>query len=206
MATAPALRLIPELPAPLYLASRSPRRRDLLARLGVPYTVRPADIDEMLDPELDAQANARELAMQKARAVAADLEVGWVLGADTIVVIGGEVLGKPEDAADAERMFSSLTGRTHTVVTGLALVDALSGEAIADSVATKVTLRSASPAEAAAYVATGEPLDKAGAYGAQALGAVFIERVEGCYYNVVGLPVARLYRMLVTFLAETRVG
>ncbi|MGD8394665.1 MAG: Maf family protein [Candidatus Eiseniibacteriota bacterium] len=185
--------------APLVLASRSPRRRELLARLGLEFTVEPADIDEIHPPGLSPREAAEHVAAAKARTVAAARRDGLVIGADTIVILDGEVLGKPEDAAAACRMLARLTGRTHEVVTGVCLVDAAGGRWRCGSEGTRVTMRAASDAEIRAYVASGEPLDKAGAYGAQDLGAFLVERVEGCFYNVVGLPLARLYTMLREF-------
>ena len=137
-----------------------------------------------------------EVAEQKARKIAGGLADGVILGADTVVVLDDEVLGKPHDMGEARAMLARLTGRSHTVITGLALIDAGREQVVRGSESTRVTMRLANSGEIARYVAGGEPMDKAGSYGAQGVGAVFIDRVEGCFYNVVGLPIVRLYRML----------
>ena len=182
---------------PLILASRSPRREAILRQLGVPLVVKPADIVETTVPGLPPREQAMAVAARKAAAIARQVEEGIVLGADTIVVADGdEVFGKPGSPEEALAMLTRLAGRVHLVTTGLALIDVGSGARSLSWEDTRVTMRQASPAEIAAYVATGEPLDKAGAYGIQGQGAVFVERIEGCYYNVVGLPVVRLLSML----------
>jgi septum formation protein len=183
-------------PGPLILASRSPRRQEILERLGVEFTVRPADVDEGELPGLAPRELAMTLAARKAAAAARGLERGLVLGADTIVVLDREVLGKPAGPAEARAMLGRLAGRSHVVTTGLALIDVESGARCLNWEDTVVHMRAASAEEIAAYVATGEPLDKAGAYGIQGLGAVLVDRIEGCFYNVMGLPVARLHGML----------
>lgn len=182
-------------PLPIYLASSSPRRQMLLAQIGLPFTVVPSHVPERV-PADDPVGGVEALALAKAQQVARGLARGLVIGADTVVVLGGEVLGKPASAAQAREMLARLSGATHRVLTGLAVVEAGSGEALVSHEETLVTFRPLSPAEIASYVASGEPMDKAGAYGAQGLGAVLISRVEGCFYNVVGLPLARLAEML----------
>ncbi|HEV2055906.1 MAG TPA: Maf family protein [Methylomirabilota bacterium] len=181
----------------LVLASASPRRQDLLAGLGIPFTVQPSRVAEVHPPGPAAAAVAA-VALDKARAVAREWTGGpaVVLGADTEVVLDGRYLGKPRDAADAARMLRELSGRTHEVVTGLALVDAPSGREETLAVTTRVTMIDASAEEIAAYVATGEPLDKAGAYAIQGQGARLVARVDGCFTNVVGLPVETTRRLL----------
>lgn len=150
----------------------------------------------------EPQALVRALALGKALAVAAGLPEGVALGADTVVVLGDEVLGKPRDAADARSMLARLQGRTHRVFTGVALVDAASGRQADAAEETLVTMRPLTPAEIHAYVESREPMDKAGAYAIQGLGATLITRVEGCFYNVVGLPLARTAIMLRSFGIE----
>ena len=182
------------------LASKSPRRREILSMLGVPFSVLSADADEtsaINDPE----ALVRELAARKGRAVRDLLRARgeWdgdtlIIAADTVVAVGGEILGKPRDDADACRMLFLLSGKTHRVVSGVAL---FRGEReIAESECTAVTFAPLSDKEISSYTASGEPRDKAGAYAVQGLASVFIKKIDGCYFNVVGLPVHRLYRML----------
>jgi septum formation protein len=159
--------------------------------------VQPSQVAEVHPPGPAAAAVAA-VALDKARAVAREWTGGpaVVLGADTEVVLDGRYLGKPRDAADAARMLRELSGRTHEVVTGLALVDARSGREETLAVTTRVTMIDAGAEEIAAYVATGEPLDKAGAYAVQGLGARLVARVDGCFTNVVGLPVETTRRLL----------
>jgi septum formation protein len=183
----------------LVLASASPRRRMLLARAGVAFSVMPADVDESARPGEAPRALALRLATEKARAVAERLghePRRLVLGSDTIVVIGEEVLGKPRDAAHATLLLGRILGRRHTVLTGVALLDAASGEARCCCVASEVVMRAASAAEVRAYVAGGEPLDKAGAYGLQGEGRKFVARVIGSETNVIGLPMDETLALL----------
>jgi len=181
-------------PPSLVLASASPRRQELLARLGVAFTVVPSDIPEEHPAAPPPEAIAA-VALAKARAVALRLPSdAVVLGADTEVVLDGRLLGKPRDAADAVRILRELRGRTHEVITGVALV-ARGGEE-ATAVTTRVTMRDYDTPEIEAYVATGEPLDKAGAYGVQGLGARLVARVDGCLTNVVGLPISTTRELL----------
>jgi septum formation protein len=177
----------------LILASRSPRRMDLLQSAGIPFVVRPADVDEtVLDGE-DAEAYTGRIAREKARAVAAGAE-DIVLGADTTVVIDGQILGKPADAVDATRMLRLLSDRRHDVVTAICI---RRGQDLAcDWAVTKVWFVPLREEEIAEYVASGEPMDKAGAYAIQGLASKFIQRIDGSYSNVVGLPVALVYRYL----------
>jgi septum formation protein len=186
--------------APFILASRSPRREAILRQLGVRFLVRPADVDERGRPGLLPRELAMRAAARKAAAVARGRQRGLVLGADTVVVLDGEVLGKPSGARAAAGMLARLSGRTHVVTTGLALIDVERGVRCLSWEDTRVHMRAATRAEIAAYVATGEPFDKAGAYGIQGHGALFVDRIEGCYWNVVGLPVARLRSMLADVL------
>ncbi len=171
----------------LVLASASPRRRELLASLGVAFRVRPSDVEERLQPGPLRDAVAA-LAEDKARAVAGTMAVGVVLGADTVVVIDGEVLGKPATAEEARGMLRRLAGREHEVITGVAAVDAATGRAVRTAVVSRVRMRAYDEAEIAAYVATGEPMDKAGAYAIQEGGRRLVAGWEGSYTNVIGLP------------------
>jgi septum formation protein len=185
----------------LILASASPRRRELLAQTGLKFTAVAANLNEDLLPDEAAAAYVQRLAEEKAQAV-------WnahqssntvddpliVLGADTCVVCDGHILGKPTDTADARRMLKLLSGRTHAVLTGLA---AVTNRKIARDVeVTQVTFNCVDDAEIAQYIASGEPLDKAGAYAIQGYAARWIPRIEGCYFNVVGLPIARTMALL----------
>jgi septum formation protein len=178
---------------PVILASASPRRADLLTAAGVSFEVRAVEIDEIpLDGEAAGDFVVR-VAADKAKACAAPMDV-VVLAADTVVVIDGRILGKPADDADAARMLRLLSGRGHDVLTGVAV---RRGGAVAVAVeSTAVTFAPLSAADVAWYVASGEPMDKAGAYAIQGLASRFVERVAGSYSNVVGLPIARVCRML----------
>lgn len=183
----------------IILASESPRRKALLELIGVSCIVQPADVSEDWDGSSDPREAARHLALRKAKHVARQHTDGLVIGADTIVALDGELLGKPRSEAEAQAMLQRLAGRTHSVVTGVAVVDARSGHVAAGTETTRVTFRPLRSSEIARYVATGEPLDKAGAYGIQGKGALLVSRIEGCYPNVVGLPLVRLAQLLSEF-------
>ncbi|MBI4167224.1 MAG: septum formation inhibitor Maf [Acidobacteria bacterium] len=185
------------------LASASPRRKDLLSSAGFDFEVRRSAIEEAPIEGESPEAYARRVARDKALSVAASAAPGrLVLGADTIVVAGNEILGKPLDTADAARMLRKLSGVSHRVITGVCLVRAPDKvEALAHET-TVITFRALDDKEIADYVASGEPMDKAGAYGIQGLACKFVTRVEGCYFNVVGLPVAVVYGLLKPFLSE----
>ena len=185
----PAARL----PA-LVLASSSPRRRELLGALGLPFTVRPSDVDETLRAGEDPAAYVLRLALEKAAAGARSGEL--VLGADTTVVLDGDVLGKPLDAADARSMLGRIAGREHVVFTGVALHDGTSGRQVSAVDTTRVRMAPLTEAQITWYVATGEPMDKAGAYGIQGKGALFVDAVFGNYGNVVGLPLPMVRRLM----------
>lgn len=182
----------------LILASASPRRRELLEQIGLTFEVETADIDETPRLAEDPIAYVKRLAEHKAAAVfARHTERGRliVLGADTAVVIDDQILGKPADDAAAVRMLRLLSGKNHSVITGVALITAKVPPLVAAEI-TEVEFRSLPDAEIAAYVATGEPMGKAGAYAIQGRAAKFIPRIAGCYFNVVGLPLARVTAML----------
>jgi len=178
----------------IILASASPRRRELLNAVGLDFEVCVSDVEEVVLPAWSADQAARELARQKAEAVAAQHPEDCVIGADTVVVIDGLILEKPVDQADAQRMLRLLSGREHRVITGVCLI--CSGHRRVFSQETAVRFYPLSDEEIARYVATGEPMDKAGAYGIQAYGALLVEGITGDYFNVVGLPVARVVREL----------
>ncbi len=184
---------------PIILASNSPRRRELLRQIGLQFNSDPADVDERRLPGEGAERYALRVALDKARVAAKRAGQGIVIAADTIVVLGDTVLGKPAGAADAERMLALLSGRMHRVITGLAIMDAETGKMKTGAAITSVWFRDLLPAEIRSYVATGEPLDKAGAYGIQEKGALLVQKIEGCYFNVVGLPLSLLGEMLREF-------
>jgi len=178
----------------LILASASLRRQELLRNAGIPFEVHPADIPEDPLPGEDARACAERLAREKAWAIAKKRPADAVLGADTVVVIDGQILGKPADSDDAARMLCILSGRTHQVITGVCLV--VKGRCSVASETTSVTMSAISENDIAEYVAGGEPMDKAGAYAIQGVASRWIPRIEGDYSNVVGLPIALVCRML----------
>ena len=178
----------------LVLASASPRRQELLRNAGITFEVQPAHIPEDPLPGEAAKDYAERLAREKARAVARQRPHDIVLGADTVVVVDGQLLGKPSDAADAARMLRMLSGREHRVITGVCLM--ANGQPSVASETTLVTVSEIADKEIADYVASGEPMDKAGAYAIQGIASRWIPRIEGDYSNVVGLPVALLWHML----------
>ena len=183
----------------LILASASPRRRELLGLFGVPFVIRAADIDEAMDPEKAPFDEVARVSRLKALATERGAE-DVVIAADTIVVCAGEVLGKPRDEADARRMLGLLSGRDHQVMTG---VTVLRGEtAVTFTEVTDLHFRQLSEKEIARYVATGEPMDKAGSYGIQGGAALFCSHMVGDYYNVMGLPVCRLGQTLRAIVPE----
>jgi nucleoside triphosphate pyrophosphatase len=178
----------------LVLASASPRRQELLRNAGIAFAVQPAHIVEDPLPGESAKACAERLAREKALAVARHRPSDVVLGADTVVTINDHLLGKPSDAADAERMLRLLSDRKHQVITGVCLV--VNGRISVASETTQVTMNELTGKEITDYVASGEPMDKAGAYAIQGIASRWIPRIEGDYFNVVGLPVALVFRML----------
>jgi len=186
---------------PIILASASPRRAEILTKLGLSFTVRPSAIDENLTESLPPAEYAVKLAERKARAVAAEVPAGVIIGADTIVVLEKEMLGKPRSEAEAHEMLRRLSGRTHHVFTGFTILDRPSDRRASGVEMTEVTFRELEEAEIAAYVQSGGAMDKAGAYGIQDLSAVFAERLNGCFYNVVGFPLTRFYLTLRAFYA-----
>lgn len=185
----------------LILASASPRRKDLLTQIGLEFEAYPADIDETSIGYTDAGKYAEEMSRRKALMVAEKFydipgEEHLILGADTTVEIDGNILGKPQDYADAVRMLETIQGKWHRVITGITLVNAGTREVITDSEVTRVKIRPMTPEMIRAYLKTGESLDKAGAYGAQGFGSLIVERVEGCFFNVIGLPLHKLSLLL----------
>lgn len=181
----------------LVLASESPRRKDLLESAGIHPLVMPSGVDEEVpDRTMPPDRLVKLLARRKIKRVAADRPGDFVLGADTIVYIDGEVLGKPRDAEDARAMLRRISGRTHEVYTGIALYEPGGRSVLDDFDATPVTIRAMSEEEIQWYVATGEPMDKAGSYALQGIGGFFVTRVEGDFSSVVGLPLPKVYSLL----------
>lgn len=178
----------------IVLASNSPRRKELIKLLGYPFEVCSREVEELINPQLSPEENVKHLAKLKAEAVATDYASHWVIGADTMVCLQNHVLGKPKNEADAEEMLQLLSGKKHRVITGVALMK--EDKIITFCETTYVQMKELTKDEIRAYIATREPLDKAGAYGIQGKGAIFIERIEGDYYNVVGLPIHQVYKRL----------
>ena len=187
----------------LILASASPRRAELLSQIGLKFEIYPSCIpentpDKNISPELVTQ----KLALQKARTVAARHTEGLIIGADTLVSLGDALLGKPINKTHAQEMLTRLSGTCHKVVTGIALIDAKHQKEKTWAEITQVHFRELHPSEIVAYVRTGEAADKAGAYGIQGRGAAFVKRIEGCYFNVVGLPLAGFVEQLMEFESD----
>jgi len=180
-------------PPSVILASASPRRRELLALVGIPHTVRPADIDESVLLGEQPAEHAERLARTKALTVAAAEPAALVIAADTIVVVDSDILGKPTSVAHAHAMLGRLSGRTHTVVTGMAC--AFNGQLVSGVEQVDVTFKALSAESIAEYVATGEPMDKAGSYGIQGFGATIVRRIDGDYFAVMGLSLVRLIEL-----------
>lgn len=179
----------------IILASESPRRADLLRQIGVEFELAPSQIQERPHPDEAPPEYITRIARAKVIAVAQRFDEGLVIGADTVVVLDGDMLGKPRDKAHARRMLRQLSGRRHAVMTGVALYDIESRREAADFQKTLVKFVRLSDSEIEWYVDTGEPRDKAGAYGIQGLGALFVAEITGNYYNVVGLPIPLVYRL-----------
>ncbi len=179
----------------IVLASQSPRRSELLKQLGLNFVIKTSFVDESNSRGLKASELVQYLAFEKARVIAEDSSLNRetiVIGADTVVVREGAILGKPRDREDAFNMLKSLSGRWHEVMTGVAVIDINSFRYDKSIETTRVKMKELKDETINAYIDSGEPLDKAGAYGIQGLGAVLIDRIEGCYFNVVGLPISKL--------------
>ncbi|MBQ8808536.1 MAG: septum formation inhibitor Maf [Clostridia bacterium] len=183
---------------PLFvLASKSPRRKELLKNIGITAEIVPANVDESLFKNLPPEKMVTQLAMVKASEVARSFGKNtYVIGADTSVCLDGKIFGKPRDIEDARIMLHALSGKTHSVYTGYCVINCASGIAVSKCEKTLVTFRTLSDREIDAYIKTREPMDKAGAYGIQNKGSIFIEKIQGNYFNVVGLPVCALSRLL----------
>ena len=181
------------------LASASPRRRELLENIGLKFIVDPAEIAEIQTTKLKPAELAKALSLRKARAAALRHEDSIIIAADTFGVLDGVILGKPVDARHARKMLAALSGRCHSVITGFTVIDTATGRAVSRAVETRVYFRKLGRSEIAGYVKTGEPLGKAGAYAIQGLGALLVEKIEGDYYNVIGLPLCALAGVLRRF-------
>ncbi len=179
----------------MILASRSPRRKELLSLITSDFSVIPAKGEEILPDGIAPNEAVILLSRQKAAEIYKEYKNELIIAADTVVAIDGEILGKPADEADAARMLSLLSGKSHSVFTGVCVIRS-DGSEVCFAEETKVEFRSLSGQEISAYIATGEPMDKAGAYGIQDRGALLVRRIEGDYYNVMGLPVCRLYEVI----------
>lgn len=191
-------------PVKIILASQSPRRQQLLRQIGIDFEARKTRVDEVLDHRKGPIENVLALSQQKAFDVSETVERGIIAGFDTVVALGDTILGKPRDAADAQSMLHSLSGREHLVYTGFTIVEQPRGRVVSDYEKTAVTFRRLAEQEIERYVASGSPLDKAGAYGIQDdMGAIFIERIDGCFYNVMGLPLTKFYVTLKSFLTNS---
>jgi septum formation protein len=177
---------------PVVLASSSPRRKELLEKIGLKFTVDPVDIDEKLPLNHDPLRLAKSISLKKALAASSRHPGALVIAADTFGVIDGKLLGKPADKAQAVAMLEEMSGNCHRVITGFTVIDGVTGRTVSRAVQTMVYFRNLSSSEITEYVNTGEPLDKAGAYAIQGLGALLVDRIDGDYYNVIGLPLSAL--------------
>jgi len=179
----------------IILASRSPRRADLLRQMNIKFTVIAKDVSEHSHKEDEPEAFVKEISLRKAKAVAEEVSSGLIIAADTIVYLHGKVLGKPKTPDEAKKMLSRLSGNIHEVYTGFTLLSA-EKRIFQDVEKTRVTFRTLEDWEIDAYVATGSPMDKAGSYGIQDQSGFFVEKIEGCFFNVVGFPITKFYQGL----------
>lgn len=192
--------MTPGKPKTLILASASPRRRRLLKKLGLTFKVIPSNCDESIEPDIDPEEAVKILALRKARDIANQTPgPAIVIGSDTTVVINKKSLGKPVDNDDACRMLKMLSDTSHEVISGIAVIDTTNNTEIAESISSKVFFKKLTEEEISNYVKTREPMDKAGAYAIQGLASTFVEKIDGCYNNIVGLPVFRLMQILKDF-------
>ena len=183
----------------IILASASPRRKELLEKLGLKFEVDASNCEEEIDPVLGPDELVRRISITKAKSVAQRHQDAVIIAADTIGVIGKKLLGKPHTADEAGKMLAQISGKSHEVITGFTILDTVTNKIMTGTVSTKVYIKKLTQQEIAAYVQTGEPLDKAGAYGIQGRGAVIVEKIEGDYYNVMGLPLSALTEALIEF-------
>jgi len=183
----------------IILASASPRRQELLRQIGLNFEVIAPTVDENIQESLSPHEAVCELAFRKSAEVAEQLSEGLVIGADTVVVYNRRILGKPVSYTDAVETLRNLSGSDHLVITGFCVIDGATGSIVKASETTRVFFRHLIDEEIESYVKSGEPIDKAGSYGIQGLGAILVERIEGCYFNVVGLPLTKLAKTLREF-------
>jgi septum formation protein len=183
----------------IILASASPRRKELLRRIGLRFKVDPSNYEENISSELEPHELAKSLSLEKAKLVAEKHMNALVIAADTFIVFEGKILGKPRTGTEAKEMLETISGRQHLVITGFTIIDTENNKALSKAVETKVYIRKLSSNEIDAYVESKEPLDKAGAYAIQGLGSVIVEKIEGDYFNVIGLPLSALAESLKNF-------
>jgi septum formation protein len=183
----------------IVLASSSPRRRELLRLIGLTFRVDRAEYEERMDLNMPPHRLARHLSLEKARSIASKYSDALVIAADTFILFRGKLLGKPHTLQEARRMLGMLNGKKHSVITGFTVMDTLTGKRVSKAVETKVHFRRLTTDQLASYVRTGEPLDKAGAYAVQGLGAVIVKEIAGDYFNVIGLPLSSLAEALKKF-------
>jgi len=183
----------------IILASASPGRKELLKKTGLKFKVEPSNYEENISPELEPHELAKSLSLEKAKLVAKNHKNALIIAADTFIVLEDKILGKPRTETEAKIMLETISGRQHSVITGFAIMDTEDHKVLSESVETKVYIRKLTSNEIAAYVKSKEPLDKAGAYAIQGLGAAIVEKIEGDYFNVVGLPLSVLAESLKEF-------
>jgi septum formation protein len=183
----------------IILASASPRRKELLEKISLKFEVDASDCEEDINPRLEPEELVRQLSIKKAKSVAARHKNAIIIAADTIGVMGNKILGKPHTKNEASKMLQTISGKSHLVITGFSILDTTINKIVTGTVSTRVHIKKLTGQEIDAYVKTGEPLDKAGAYAIQGMGAVIVEKIEGDYYNVMGLPLNALAEALKEF-------
>jgi len=183
----------------IVLASASPRRKELMEKTGLKFEVDPVETDENVESGKNPHEIVREISLQKAMSVSGKHRDAVIIAADTIGFLNGQIIGKPHNPDEARKILQLLSGKSHIVITGFTIIDSSNNKTVSQSVETKVYIKKLSQQEIDAYISTGEPLDKAGAYGIQGLGSVIVEKIEGDYYNVVGLPLHALSEALKAF-------
>lgn len=182
---------------PIFLASKSPRRSDMLKMIGIKFQILNIDFEEVINHSDSPVKNVKRLAFEKCQKALSNIKDGIVISADTIVVLDGKIIGKPKNEKDAKKILHRLSGKNHNVYTGFSLANKSKNKVITDYSKTKVFFRKLTSKEIDDYINTGSPMDKAGAYGIQDdFGAVFVEKIIGCYYNVLGFPVSKIYKGL----------